>query len=143
MTSFHNRVNHEHYFVNMDQTPVYMNCAPHLTVHKKGTKTVPIRVRGVNSQSFSLAVAVAKDGTKLPLFVVFKGMPGGSIERSLPEITPDGIVCAVQEKGWMDTSMMNIRYEKVWKSYIAGYEEKVDCCWVTTFVVRTSVYLRK
>ena len=120
MKSFHNRVNNVHYFVNMDQTSVYMNCAP--TVHRKGEKTVSIRVGGVNLQHFSLAVAVALDGTKLPLFVVFKATPSGNIERSLPRITPDGIVSAVQDKGWMDTAMVEVWHEKVWKLYIAGYD---------------------
>ncbi len=42
MTSFHNRVCNEHYFVNMDQTPVYMNCPLHRTVHKKRERTVSV-----------------------------------------------------------------------------------------------------
>ncbi len=46
--------------------------APHRTVHKKGGKTVPIRVESLNSQRFSPAAAVLKDGIKLPLLVVFK-----------------------------------------------------------------------
>ncbi len=113
MTSFYSRINNPHYFVNMDQTPVYMNCAPHRTVHKKGEKTLSIRVGGVNLQRFLLAVAVTMDVTKLPLFAVFKATLGGSVERSLPGIIPDGIVRAVQNKGWMDTGIMKVWYEKV------------------------------
>ncbi len=86
MTSFHNRVDNAHYFVNKDQTPVYMNCAPHRTVHRKGEKTVSIRVGGLNSQRFSLAVAVAMDGTKLPLFIVFKAMAGEVLRGACQEL---------------------------------------------------------
>ena len=38
------------------------------------------------------------DGTKLPLFVVFKDTPGDKIEESLDSIAPAGIMCAVNKK---------------------------------------------
>ncbi len=98
LSSFQKRVNYAHYFVNIDQTPVFMNFAPHHTVRRKGKKYCVHTSRGVNLQRFSLAVAVAMDGTELFLFVVFKVIPGGVIDRSLLEITPNGIVCAVQDK---------------------------------------------
>ncbi len=44
LSSFQKRVNNAHYFVNIDQTPVFMNFAPHRTVRRKGKNTVPIRV---------------------------------------------------------------------------------------------------
>ncbi len=51
-------------------------------VHPGGEKTVPICFGG-ESQSISVDVRIAKDRSKLPLLVVFKGTSGGSIEKSL------------------------------------------------------------
>ena len=60
-----------------------------------------------------VAVSVAMGGSKLPLFVIFKGKPDGKIEKSLDEILPDSIVGCVQRKGWMDSVTMNIWYNNV------------------------------
>ena len=56
---------------------------------------------------FALCVAVAKDETELPLFVIFKGKPNGHIEKQLLSILPDGMYGCVQEKGWCDERAMN------------------------------------
>ena len=44
-----------------------------------------IMVGGTSSRRFTLAVTVAMDEAKLPLFVIFKGVPGGRIEKSLTD----------------------------------------------------------
>ncbi len=121
MQSYKYRINNPRYLVNMDQTAVFLNCSPTRTVDIKGKRTVSIRVGGSGSMKFTLCVAVALDGTKLPLFVIFKGQPNGSIARSLPSILPDGIYGCVQEKGWCDERAMNIWYTNIWKQHIAGH----------------------
>ena len=92
ITSFHNQINNPKFFISMEETAVYLNCSPKRTVHPKGERTVSIRVGGSSSTTFTLAVSVAMDGTKLPLFVIFKGKPGGSVERSPPSILPAGVI---------------------------------------------------
>ena len=67
----------------------------------------------------TLAVSVSMDGSKRPLFVIFKGKPGGSIEKQLPLIIPAGIVGCVQAKGWMDDRTMSIWNERVYKPHIS------------------------
>ena len=121
MTSYANNINNPHYLINMDETAIYLNCSPKRTVHSKGEKTVPIMLGGTSGMRFTLAVSVAMDGTKLPLFAIFKGTPGGSIDRQLPSILPGGIIGCVQSKAWMDDRTMAIWYNKVYKPYIAGY----------------------
>ncbi len=64
---------------------------------------------------------ISMDGSKLPLFMIFISMPGGSIKRSLPSILPDGVIGCVQAKAWMDNRTMNIWYNTIIKLYIAGY----------------------
>ena len=102
MTMFKNRIRKPKLLCDMDQTLVYMNCTPCRTVYKKGARTVSIKVGGTKGLRSTVAVTVAMDGTKLPLFVMFNGKTGGRIDRSLKDITPSIIVCGVQEKhGWM------------------------------------------
>jgi len=69
------------YFVNMDETAVYFESKSNTTVSKRGVKTVPARDSGSNSKRCTVCVAVAADGTKLPLFYVFKGAPNALIEK--------------------------------------------------------------
>ena len=68
----------------------------------KEERTVSIRVGGSSSRGLTLVVWVTMDGTKLPLFVKFKGKPGGSVERSLPSILSAGVIGCVQMKARMD-----------------------------------------
>ena len=49
----------------MDQTAVYLNCAPNRTVHPKGENTVSSIVGGSSSICFTLAVTIAMDESKL------------------------------------------------------------------------------
>ncbi len=121
MTLYHNLIGNPKYLLNMDETAVYLNCALNRTVHPKGEKTISIMVGGSSSMRFSLDVTIAMDGRKLPSFVIFKGTPGGSIERSLPSILPDGVIGCVQAKAWMDNRTMKIWYKNTIKPYIAGY----------------------
>ena len=118
MTSYQSKIRDPKYLVNMDETAVYLNCTPNRTVHPTGEKTVAIMIGRSNPTRITVAVSVAMDGSKLPLFVIFRGKPGGRVEKSLQEIVPDGIVGCVQRKGWMDNTTMNIWYNKVYRPYI-------------------------
>ncbi len=89
----------------MDETAIYFHCKPKRTVPRKGDKTM---IGRSSSRRLTLCVSVALDGTKLPLFVIFKGKSGGSIDRSLADIWPEGIFGCVQKKGWMDDRSMSI-----------------------------------
>ena len=60
------------------------------------------------------------DGTKLRLFVTFKGQRGGKLEKSLNQIVPAGIIACVQAKGWMDNYPMELWYNMVHRPYIGN-----------------------
>ena len=121
MTSYCNLIGNSKYFLNMDETAVYVNCVRNRTVHPKGEKTVSIIVGGLSSMRFTLSATITIDGSKLPLLVIFKGTPVGSVERSLSSKLPAGIMSCVQSKAWIDNRTMTIRYNSVIKPYIAGY----------------------
>ena len=103
----------------MDQTNVYFNCAPQNTVHRKGERTISVQLGGSSSR-LTLCVAAAKDWSKLPLFVVMKGEPGGRIEKSLSALLPDNVFGSCQRNAWMDKRAMKIWYETVFHPYICG-----------------------
>ena len=96
------------YFLNMDETEVFLNCAPNRTVYPKGENKVSIMVGGSSSMRFTLAVIIAMDGRKLPFFVIFKGKPSGSIEIFLTSILPDRTIGCLQPKTLMDNRAMTI-----------------------------------
>ena len=102
MTSYNNTLRNPRFLVNMDETAVYLNCSPNRTVHPKREKTVPIMIGGTFSTRFKLAISDATDDSKLPLFVIFKGIPDGRIDKSLADILPRGLSGCVQRKVWMD-----------------------------------------
>ncbi len=90
----------------------------------KGEKPVSVMIVGTTSMKFTLAISVAIDGTKPPLFTIFKATPGGSVEKQLPHILPDIIVGCVQAKGRMDDRTKFVWYERVYKPYISSCQRE-------------------
>ena len=98
MTTYLNEIRNPMLFVNMDETNIEFNCKPTQTVHRRGEKTISIRIGGSTSLRATLCVSIAMDGTKLPLFIIFKGQSGGRIARDLHNILPAGVHGCVQKK---------------------------------------------
>ena len=119
MRMYNMQVANPKFLCNINQTPVYMNCASTGTVHRRGEHTVSIRTGRSSPNLVTVAVTFAMDGAKLPLFYIFKRKKGGRIQRTLNAITPTGIVCAVQERAWMDADVMRLWMEKVWRPYVS------------------------
>ena len=88
-------------------------------------KTVSVR-RGCSvSKRCTVCIAVAADGTKLPLFVIFKAAENGPVANSLHSIMPSGIYGCTQKKGWMDNRVMQEWKEKIWTPYVQGRSNSV------------------
>ena len=111
MTTYKNQVKNPMFLINMDETAVYFNSPPTHTLHTKGEKTVSISIQGA-SLRVKVAVSIAMNGTKLPLFVIFKGKPEVSVEKSLSNIHPKVIVACVQQNAWMDDGAMKYGMKK-------------------------------
>ena len=99
ISSYNNTIGNPFLLVNMDETAVHLNCSPNRTVHPKGEKTVSIMIGGTSSTRFTLAFSVAMDGSKLPSFAIFKGVPGGRVDKSLADVLPRVVNGCVQRKG--------------------------------------------
>ena len=116
------RINNPRFFVNMHQTTVYLNCTRKLTIDHKGKKTISTCVVGTASMRFTLCVAVATYGTKLPLFLIFKVKPDDNIEKNLHSILPSGIFGCTQNKAWCVEYAMHKWHDAVWLPFIAGHD---------------------
>lgn len=112
-------------FVNMDESAVYFEAKSSTTVHPTGSNSVPIRCSGSNSRRLTVCVSVASDGTKLPLFLIFKGAPNGKIEKNLSNILPSNVFGCCQSKGWADQRSLDIWLNKIWKPYVSGHSSSV------------------
>ncbi|RLN72160.1 hypothetical protein BBJ28_00005981 [Nothophytophthora sp. Chile5] len=74
--------------VNIDETAVYYVLSATKTINETRATMVAVRGYGSNPQRLTACFAWAQDGTKLPLFLVFKAKPGGLIERRLDTLLP-------------------------------------------------------
>ena len=120
MTSYNSHILDPRYLLKMDETALYLSYSPNPTVHPKGQNTVSIMVGGSSSMRFTLAVTVAMDGTKLPLFVTLKSVPNGRVDKSLPDTIPNDVISYVQRKSWMYNRRMYIWYDYAYKTYVTG-----------------------
>lgn len=107
------------FIINMDETPVYFEPHGRTTIHSRGDRTVSVRTSG-GSVRCTAVLAVAADGTKLPPMVIFKAVPGATIEKGLHEILPSGVVGSCEKKGFMNTRSMGIWTERVLKPHVEG-----------------------
>ena len=72
-----------------------------------GREIISIHIGASSLLHATLSVTVVMDGTKLP-FLILKGAPSGSIERSFDNILLAGTYGCAQRKAWMDDSSMKI-----------------------------------
>ena len=82
---------------NMDETPMRFELPSSRTLEFSGSRTVPMKSCGAEKRSFTVTLAVAADGSKLPPAVIFKGV---RTPRDLA--VPDSVRVSFHKKGWMD-----------------------------------------
>uniref|UniRef100_A0A672HMK3 HTH CENPB-type domain-containing protein n=1 Tax=Salarias fasciatus TaxID=181472 RepID=A0A672HMK3_SALFA len=93
---------------NADQTPVYFDMPSHVTVEKKGKKSVLVKSTGNEKSRITVTLTCLADGTKLPPYVVLR-------RKTIPkEPMPPGIIVRAQEKGWMETELVVDWLKVVW-----------------------------
>ncbi len=109
ITSFHKFVKdtreemefEEDMIINMDETPLYFDLVPGRIVDQKGTKSVIVRTTGCDKRHLTVVLGVSAAGNVLPTMIIFKG------KRQLKDIkAPAGFLVCVQEKAWMDETLM-------------------------------------
>ena len=93
---------------NIDETPMFFDMVGNRTVDVKGKNTVNIKTKGSDKAHFTTILACLADGTKLKPAVVFK-------RKTMPkEKLPSNISVYVQEKGWVDETVLSKWLNDVW-----------------------------
>ena len=82
---------------NMDETPMRFELPLSTTLEFSGSRTIPVKSCGAKKRSFTVTLAVAADGSKLPPAVIFKGV---RTPRDLA--VPDSGRVLFHKKGWTD-----------------------------------------
>ncbi|KAH9147045.1 hypothetical protein AeRB84_009245, partial [Aphanomyces euteiches] len=95
--------------INVDETPLTYRMTSRRTLSRIGGSS---RVKGSSkhSERVTVVLGIRADGRKLPPMIIFKGQPGGMIERREFPRLPPGAIYAVQKRAYMDT--------RVWKQYL-------------------------
>ena len=93
---------------NMDETPVFFDMVGNRTVNVKGKNRVNVKTTESDKAHFTTILACLADGTKLKPTVVFK-------RKTMPkEKLPSNISVYVQEKGWVDETVLSKWLNDVW-----------------------------
>ncbi|KAF4805290.1 hypothetical protein TURU_001411 [Turdus rufiventris] len=92
----------------MDEVPLTFDMLLTRTVKRTRAPTVPVCTTGNEKSSFTVVLGVSLDGQKLSPMEIFK-------RKTFPkEKFPDGIVVAVNQKGWMDEKVMKTWLMKIY-----------------------------
>ena len=82
---------------NMDETPMRFELPSNRTLEFSGSQTVPVKSCGAEKRSFTVVLAVAADGAKVPPKVIFRGV---RTPRDLVVLHP--LRVSFHKKGWME-----------------------------------------
>ncbi len=113
------------FILNMDQTLVYFLMSSKKTLELIGKKTIHIRTSTNDTKRVTMAVTIAADGMVLPSTLVFKGKPGGRIEKSEFSTYPNGHFYKCQENAWMDEDVRIAWVKDVLAPYVATAPDHV------------------
>ncbi|GMF65642.1 unnamed protein product [Phytophthora lilii] len=102
--------------VNMDEMAVHYEQTATTTIASTNSSSVAIRGSGSNSQRLTACITCAQDGTKLPLFLVFKAKPRGTIEKKLDKLLPLVVLAAPKKMDGCNPSSLLLLDE--FKSHI-------------------------
>ena len=79
------------------ETPMHFELPSNRTLEFSGSRTVAVKSCGAEKRSFTVVLAVAADGAKVPPKVIFKGV---RTPRDL--VVPHPLRVSFHKKGWMD-----------------------------------------
>ena len=96
---------HQDFVINMDQTPIFFTMTPSTTLEPVGGRSVHVRSSTSSTMRVTAAVTVTASGKILPTMLVFKGKPGGRIEKEFSTY-PEGDHYSCQDRAWMDEAVM-------------------------------------
>lgn len=110
-------------FVNIHKTAVFFEARSKSTANYTPLGTVSTKGSGSYNGKLKTYISVACNGTKLRLFLNFKGKPNRRIEQQPETLLTQKIYGSRQGKVLMDTRCMKVWIDKVWQPYICAYEQ--------------------
>ena len=105
---------------NADETGVLYDDDPGTILCEQGhshSAKIPGRPR---SERVSVLLTISATGKKLPPLIIFKGTPGGPLEREVAGFSPQ-VTATVQRNAWMDSQVWCQHFiHGEWASFIAS-----------------------
>lgn len=96
------------YFVNLDETPIYIDPTITRTIDEVGTRTVDVVNSGHTKSRMTLLLTIASDGSMAPAYLLFKGL------KKAPQCDyPATIIPNASSSGTMDEYLFIDFIEKV------------------------------
>ncbi len=109
----------QHWIFNMDQTPLYFLYHSLKTYEKHVSKMIHVCKMSNGTKRATGAFTITADGDFLMPMIIFKGKPGGMIEKKeLPKFDPSSIY-AFQDAAWMDEQCMMLWVDQILGPYLA------------------------
>jgi hypothetical protein len=109
---------HEDFIINMDQTPLPFTYNAKKTLEIVGRRTIHVRKSTCDTKRATFAMTVTASGKVLKPLLVFKGRPGGRIEKREFPTYSNKMVYACQDNAWMDERVMLMWVKKVLQPYV-------------------------
>ena len=117
---------HQDYIINMDQTPIPFSFNAKRTLELMGRRIFHVRKSTCDTKRATFAMTVtASAGKVLKPLLVFKGQPGGRIEKREFPTYPHTMFYACQDSAWMDEKVMLMWVEKVLKPYVLEAPDRI------------------
>ncbi|SPR01250.1 unnamed protein product (mitochondrion) [Plasmodiophora brassicae] len=111
-----------HLLLNMDETSLPFDQPKSSTLALRGARTIRCRTTG-SSSSATVCLTVSMAGDKLGMLIIFRGVPGGRIEKELRLLDAqkgDGHRCIVQQKNWNDERGMRAYVDLIIRPWVGG-----------------------
>ena len=77
--------------MNMDRTVVYFEMMSPRTIAVKGMKDIAVRGGKGSSRRITVCLSVLSNWQKLKPFVIFKGKPGKTVDKSFQKVNAEGV----------------------------------------------------
>ncbi|SPQ95228.1 unnamed protein product (mitochondrion) [Plasmodiophora brassicae] len=112
-----------HLLLNMDETSLPFDQPKSSTLAREGVRTVRCRTTG-SSSSATVCLTVSMAGDKLGMLIIFRGIPGGRIDKELRQLDAqknDGHRCIVQQRSWNDERGMRAYVDMITRPWSVNY----------------------
>jgi len=99
---------------NMDQSALYYDNPPTMTIELSGSQQVSVATTGGEKKRVTIISLISCSGAKQRQYIIFKGTPGARIETSIRRSNDDTTYFTVQDNAWTDKKQFQSWLEVIW-----------------------------